>query len=286
MPDMKALTTGATARGLFLCLAAVAAGVLATIALSQRAGPEDQALALARKQRASGDKAAALATLLSCGVRDRRACRCADEAEELALDLSHLAEALPVVERARCGDSARHAGVQAEALVAMGRADEGLRQAAAALARDANEPHASFAKAWALSTSGPSPEAVAAAQKAVDGGRGVPALLLLGMLRFRSGDSKHARDAIEQAARLAPTDSLVAYDLGVVTQGEGHYREAREAYLRALAHDPKLADARYNLALLTHSIGADDEARHHLDELAAIAPNDPRLPALRVTLGK
>jgi len=35
--------------------------------------------------------------------------------------------------------------------------------------------------------------------------------------------------------------------------------DAREGYLRALAMDPKMVDARYNLAVLTQGVGADDE---------------------------
>jgi len=85
---------------------------------------------------------------------------------------------------------------------------------------------------------------------------------------------------------VVPDNPRVAFDMGVVAQSEGHYREAREAYLHALALDPTMADARYNLVVLTHSIKADDEARHHLDELAAISPGDPRIPAMRAALAK
>ncbi|GAC1576898.1 MAG: hypothetical protein NVS3B20_25440 [Polyangiales bacterium] len=51
-----------------------------------------------------------------------------------------------------------------------------------------------------------------------------------------------------------------------------------------LAHDPAFVDARYNLLLLTHRGGANAEAHHHLDKLAEVAPNDPRLPALRAQM--
>ena len=54
------------------------------------------------------------------------------------------------------------------------------------------------------------------------------------------------------------------------------FNKAREGYLAALRADPRMGDARYNLALLTLRHGAVDEARHHAGKLAEIAPADPR----------
>jgi tetratricopeptide (TPR) repeat protein len=261
----------------------VIAAVIAT-GLHRANGAEQAALAQARAQRAKGDDAGALATLLACG-RNPKACRCADEAEELSVDLGRYDDALHAVGSREC-NAPRDLGARAEALVASGRKPEGVVEAAIALARSPAEPHANFAKGWALSAAGFAQEALAPTEAAVRGGRGVPALLLLATLRAQAGDSRGSHDAIGQAARLAPDNARVAFDTGVVAQSEGRYRDAREAYLRALALDPRMADARYNLVVLTHSIKADDEARHHLDVLAAIAPGDPRIPALRVALSK
>lgn len=137
--------------------------------------------------------------------------------------------------------------------------------------------------AWAL---GSGAEAKALAQRAVDGGRGVPALLFLGSLRMNEGDLVGALMAFERAGQLAPNDARVPFDIALVAQKQGRFRDAREGYLRALAIDPKMADARYNLALLTHGVGANDEANHDLDELERIAPGDARIGALRETLGR
>jgi Flp pilus assembly protein TadD len=106
------------------------------------------------------------------------------------------------------------------------------------------------------------------------------------MLRFRSGDIQGARQAFDDAAKIAPSNARVVYDVALVAQNQGRYREAREGYLKALSIDPKMVDARYNLAVLTHAAGADDEARHHLDALAAIAPGDPRIAGLRAMLAQ
>jgi tetratricopeptide (TPR) repeat protein len=278
-------------RGLVLAGVVAVGGVAAALFLTRPgalrgATPESTAMAKAQKQRGAGDRAGALATLEACAARDPRACRCADAAEELAVDLGRYSEAWTAVEKAQCG-SPRHSGARAEALVATGRTPDGLGEAATALEHDAAEPHAHYARAWALSAvGGDSPEATGAAERAVAGGRGLPALLLLGTMRFRAHDFEGARSLFDQAARLAPDDARVAYDQALVAQSESRYREARESYLRALSLDPKMADARYNLAILTHGAGADDEARHDLEELAAIAPNDPRIPALRAILVK
>ncbi len=60
--------------------------------------------------------------------------------------------------------------------------------------------------------------------------------------------------------------------------------DAREAYLKVIQLDPMNLDARFNLGLLAHSIGADDEARHHLEKLKAMAPQDEWVARLTLTL--
>ena len=55
------------------------------------------------------------------------------------------------------------------------------------------------------------------------------------------------------------------YDCALIADRQGRYHDAREGYLRTLQLDPKSADARYNLVLLTQGHGATLEAKHHLD---------------------
>lgn len=118
-----------------------------------------------------------------------------------------------------------------------------------------------------------------------DGADRVASLLASGVGRVDAGDLDAAAADFRQAVALDPSEARAVFDVAVVDQQLGRYHDAREGYLHALALDPKLADARFNLALLAHGIGADAEARHDLDALAAIAPNDPRLPGLRKLLG-
>ncbi len=276
-------------RGLALALVVGVVGLVAAFTAPRlvRSGPEQGPIARARSQRAAGDKAGALATLLKCAKDAPQACQCIAEAGELAVDINHYSEAVhPMRHTKAVCTSPRNTGGLAEILVAAGDLEEGLKTADEALAQAPDEPHACFAKAWALSAKGSSPEAVDLAERAVRGGRGVPALLVLASLRAGAGDRKGERVALEQARRIDANDPRVEYDVGLLEAGDRHYREAREAFLHALALDPKLADARYQLVVLTHSVKADDEAQHHLDELAAIAPGDPRLPGLRAELKK
>jgi tetratricopeptide (TPR) repeat protein len=276
-------------RGLALGIVVGVLGIAAAILLPRLARPaslQDVALRDARARIGAGDPTGAYAILAACAFKDRTACECADGAEELAVDANRSRDGLKVLIGMKSCTSPRHIGGMAEAQVGAGLPDQGLMTAEQALARNPDEPHACFAKAWALSTKAPSPEALGLAQKAVDGGRGLPALLLLATLRAGAGDKAGERQALEQAARARPDDAHVAYDIGVMEaeSGEHHYRQAREAFLHALALDPKLVDARYQLAVLTITAKAYDEARHDVDELAAIAPDDPRIPGLRAAL--
>jgi tetratricopeptide (TPR) repeat protein len=271
-------------RALGLAMIVGIGGAVVAVTATRASRPtEERAVRLASAQRAAGDRAGALASLLACATRAPRACACADDAAELAIDLGRYPEAWQALEHSECAPSPRHLGARAEALVATGRVLEGAHDADEALALDAREPHACFARAWALGTG---PEARALAQRAVDGGRGVPALLLTGSLRMNDGDLAGALMAFEQAEQLAPSDARTAFNVALVAQKQGRFRDAREGYLRALALDPKMADARYNLVLLTHGVGANDEANHDLDELERIAPDDARIGALRATLGR
>ena len=81
-----------------------------------------------------------------------------------------------------------------------------------------------------------------------------------------------------------PDPARAAFERAFAAQQMGRFHEAREGYLRALALDPNLADARYQLALLTHAANTQDESRHDLAELERIAPGDPRISSLRALI--
>lgn len=110
------------------------------------------------------------------------------------------------------------------------------------------------------------------------------ALLNAGIHALEANDPERAAQHFSAILERDPTNVSATYDLALCADRLGHYHDAREGYLSTLRLDRSHADARYNLALLTYRAGALPEARHHADELEAIAPNDPRLGALRESL--
>src|SRR5206468_2573390 len=68
-------------------------------------------------------------------------------------------------------------------------------------------------------------------------------------------------------------------------QRQNRYTDARELYLKVANLDPSHRNSRYNLAIMAHSVGANDEAQHHLAKFESIAPGDERIPKLRALLG-
>ena len=66
------------------------------------------------------------------------------------------------------------------------------------------------------------------------------------------------------ALAVRPDDAIAAYNLGVVLQDRGELREAREAYERVLALDPRHADAHFNLAGVCERLNDTAGAMRHL----------------------
>ena len=74
------------------------------------------------------------------------------------------------------------------------------------------------------------------------------------------------------------------YNLALVHQRKNQYLAAREGYLRVLRLQPGHINARYNLAILAHSIGADAEAKHHLERLRQTAASQAQVAELQAAL--
>jgi len=110
------------------------------------------------------------------------------------------------------------------------------------------------------------------------------ALLSAGIEALDTDDPEGAAALFREVLEHDPENVSATYDLALCADRLGHYHDAREGYLATLRLDRSYADARYNLALLTYRAGAFPEARHHTDELATIAPDDPRIGALRASL--
>lgn len=90
------------------------------------------------------------------------------------------------------------------------------------------------------------------------------------------GDLPVARHYFERAIALAPGDSQLWNNFGILLEQIEEQDGALDAYCRAVAIAPRFADPLYNRALLLRRLGRTEDAR--ADFLAAIALNgkDPR----------
>jgi tetratricopeptide (TPR) repeat protein len=68
-----------------------------------------------------------------------------------------------------------------------------------------------------------------------------------------------------RALAANPAHATANYVLGVIRMRQERYAEAREALLRALASDPQMARAHYQASLACSRLGAEAEARAHVE---------------------
>jgi tetratricopeptide (TPR) repeat protein len=83
----------------------------------------------------------------------------------------------------------------------------------------------------------------------------------LGRLLHLEGKHGEAESIYRQTQE---PDALLFFNLGVLLQDLGRTAEAIAAYRDAIVHDPALADAHFNLALLLERTGEDQGAFRHL----------------------
>lgn len=86
----------------------------------------------------------------------------------------------------------------------------------------------------------------------------------LGRLLHQEGEVESAEAAYRMVLR-AGEHALAAYNLGVLLEDTARSTEAIRAYAQALAADPRLADAHYNLARLYEQQGDRRSAIRHLN---------------------
>jgi tetratricopeptide (TPR) repeat protein len=161
------------------------------------------------------------------------------------------------------------------ALSYRGDAVEAEVEARAGLAQR-DDPRLHYALALAFDRQGKRAEALEEGKRAVDGGAGRDAALLLGAMAINAGDLELAARALAPVIAADANDAEAQYDLALVADKTNDFNKARQGYLAALRADPHMADARYNLALLTLRHGVVDEARHHAQKFGELAPADPR----------
>jgi tetratricopeptide (TPR) repeat protein len=175
--------------------------------------------------------------------------------------------------------------MRAEALARSGQRDDAKVAAQSALRLNARDPFALYANAL-LGWRAAEASALDDAQRSVDAGRGRSAQILKGLIAYGKNRLEVAETAFQSALREDANDVEAIYDLALVRQQQNRYLEAREGYLKVLSVRPKHADARFNLGVLAHSIGAKEEAEHHLVKLRELAPNSPLVAKLAALLAQ
>jgi tetratricopeptide (TPR) repeat protein len=254
-------------------------------ALAAEPGDAAAAIAVAAAKSAKSQRAAGLDVLVACVHARPGSCACAEAAAGEAIDEGKYPDARIFLDASDvCPRTAHRVGLVAEALIGTNAIDDGEREAERAIERDSSEPHGVYARAWATTLRHRPTDARADAERAVALGRGIPAELLLGTILYGAGDLAGADAQFQRVLSRDPGVVQAIYDRALIADRQSHYHDAREGYLRTLQLDPKSADARYNLAILTHAQGATMEAKHHLDVFVASYPTDPRIPELRQAL--
>jgi len=213
-------------------------------------------------------------------------CACRQATAHAALDADFHAEASAALAGdPACAKDPKSQGMEAEALARAGKQDEALAKANEVLKASSEDAFATYALAHAAWSKGDAPAAVQEATNAIRRGRGAPAHLLVSLTHFHAKGYDAAKAELEQMLKLDPNDIDALYNLALIAQLQNRYRDAREGYLKVLAIAPKHADSRYNLGVMTHSVGALQETQHNLERLKEIVPaDDERVKKLETLL--
>lgn len=211
-------------------------------------------------------------------------CAGAERAAMRGLDSDAGGSVLELLERMRksCPKLSSVAGLRAEARARSGQPGAELDASRALQALPA-DPHALYARAF-LAWRAHSPEAMSFAERAVEARRGPSASLLQGLIAYDAGKLDVAAQAFRAAIAQERDNVQALYNLALVEQRKGDYLRAREGYLAVLRVEPDHTDARFNLGILAHSIGARAEAAHHLAKLRATAKDPAKVARLEATL--
>lgn len=233
--------------------------------------------AVLREPMAKRDQRAAMAVLDQCLSVSPGSCACLTRRANVGLRVNAVDQALADARAAvaRCGQDPATRTALVAVLAYKGDGAEAESEARKALTTR-EDPQFHYALALAHDRLGRRAEALEEAKRAVAGNAGRDASLLLGALAINANELDVAEKALEPLVTADPNDAEALYDLGLVFDRKNLYNKARERYLAALRAYPNMADARFNLALLTLRHGVLDEAKHHAKKLSEIAPNDPR----------
>lgn len=86
------------------------------------------------------------------------------------------------------------------------------------------------------------------------------AYLNLGVAYAQERRPQRAREILEKAVEIDPTNAEASYNLGIISYAEGDRQEAYKFFLRATEVDPHHAKAFYNLAIVADQLGRGEQA--------------------------
>ncbi len=143
-----------------------------------------------------------------------------------------------------------------------------------------------FQRALELENSGaPVPELVGLYRKVLERDPAAAgALVNLGTLQFRQGETAQAEQHYRDALRLYPNYALAHYNLANVCDASGRLEEAVQHYADALRYCPDYADAHYNLALVEERLQRSAEAARHWSAYLQFDSSSPWAKIARLKL--
>jgi Flp pilus assembly protein TadD len=109
--------------------------------------------------------------------------------------------------------------------------------------------------------------------------------LALGLSLVRQGRSDEALDAIGRAYRAAPGAARIAYTWALALQSAGRVDESIAVLEQAARDHPRDRDVLLALVTIERDRGHTAAAARWADALLALEPDDPRIRALRTSLG-
>jgi tetratricopeptide (TPR) repeat protein len=113
----------------------------------------------------------------------------------------------------------------------------------------------------------------------------VEAHMQLGVTQLRLGEAPTAIDCFRRAIHLKPNLGEGYHNLGLALATLDRHGEAAEAFREAIRLRPNFVDSYLGLADMLHRTGQPDGARQTIEQAQQLAPDDPRIGALRATLG-
>jgi tetratricopeptide (TPR) repeat protein len=97
------------------------------------------------------------------------------------------------------------------------------------------------------------------------------------MVDVREGKTKDAISKLEDTKTIAPFDTGLAFQLGVIYYSDNQLDKARAEFERAVALDQNYSNARYFLGLVYDKQGEKQKAIEQLQRVAELNPDNEQM---------